>query len=188
MAINWPNIEDALRTWVLTSTQYAQGRVIWQDQSGTRPAGDVIAMRITGVASLGGPDEITSQDSIGRPAGEEIELKVEGHREFVCQLSAYAANTTGANSGLAALSKCQAGVLLPSVQGIFDGVHIAAFDVGNVQNVTTLWDTVYESRALLEVRFYARDSVSEYTTFIEEVVADDYTGPPALGTRASIDI
>lgn len=188
MAANWVTIEDALRVWVKSATGYADSAVIWAEQTGARPSGSIITLRLGELLPIGAYDELTSNTDLLRPAGTEVELKVEGMREFAVSLQAFGASTTGNSTGRAVLAKCQAALTLPSVRTALAAAGITPFDIGAVQNISALSHTKFEGRAILEVRFYVRDSISEFTGYIETVEKTSYMGPPDSGTADAIDI
>ena len=186
--MDWSVAENALRIWVRTASGYPDGRIIWAEQGGARPVGDLITLRLGAIAPVGMLDEVVSETDLGRPAGEEIEQRVEGIREFSVTLQAYVDAATGVNTGRAVLSRCATALALPSVRAALEVAGISPFEIGPVQNVTLLNRTEFEGRALLEGRFYARETFSEFCGYIATVETLSYLGHPDLGTSAAIDI
>lgn len=184
----WSIIEDALRTWVKTATSYTDAKVIWADQTGARPSGDIITLKISDVTQVGMTDEVTENTNLARPAGTEIELRADGIREFTCTLQAFTTAVTSATAGTFILGKCQTALALPSVRSALSTAGCSPFDVGPVQNVTALNHTLFEGRAVLSVRFYTRETLSDYVGYIATVNTTSYMGPPASGSKDTIDI
>lgn len=172
MATDWATIEDALRGWVKTATAYPDARVIWAEQTGARPVGSIITLRLSDVGMVGLIDELVTETDLTRAAGEEIELRAEGIREFGVTLQAYGDPVTGLSTARAALAKCQTALMLPSVRDALETAGMTPFSVGPVQNVTALNHTLFEGRAVQETRFYTRASLSEYTGYIASVEWD----------------
>src|SRR6185295_9743825 len=121
-------------------------------------------------------------------AGSEIEQRVNGLRSFTCSVQILTSPTVGDSTARALLEKCQLGLALPSIRSALADAGITPYDVGPVQNISALKDAKFEGRALLDVGFYTRLSVSDFTTYIETVEATSYMGPPDLGTSDEIDI
>lgn len=172
MATAWATIEDALRTWVKSATSYPDARVIWAEQAGSRPSGDIITLRLGDVVPLGVVDDVVQETDLNRTAGTEVELRAEGIREFGLTLQAYGSAVTGTSAARAALAKCQTALALPTIRDALETAGVTPFEIGPVQNVTALNHTLFEGRAVLEVRFYTRDSLSEYTGYIASVEWD----------------
>lgn len=174
--------------WVKAATGYSDSAVIWAEQSGSCPLPAFITLRLGELLALGAFDELVTETDLLRPAGTEVELRAEGLREFAVSVQAFGPSTTGNATGRAVLAKCQTALMLPSVRTALAAAGITPFDIGPVQNVTALVHTKFEGRAILEVRFYVRDSISEYTGYIETVEKTSYMGPPDSGTADAIDI
>ena len=51
--IAWATVEDALFTWLTTSTGLAAGQVIWADQDGPRPDAPYISMTALALVRFG---------------------------------------------------------------------------------------------------------------------------------------
>lgn len=187
-AARWCRIEDALRTWVKAASAYPDARVIWADQTGTRPAGDIITLKISDISMVGLMDEVTENTDLSRPAGKEIEMRADGIREFTVTLQAFTSAVTCVSAGTAILGRCQTALGLSSVRSALSAAGCSPFDVGPVQNVTALNHALFEGRAMLRVRFYTRESLSDYVGYIATVNNTSYLGPPDLGARSTIDI
>lgn len=178
----WTDIEAALRTWLKTGSGFADAAVIFADQDGPKPGRPFLTARIGDATPIGidAAQEIVRSGS--PPAGEEIELRAGGIREFAVVVYAAAATKTGNATARATLLKVQAALALPSVVAAFDAAGISCFDDGRVQNITTVLDSAFESRGLLSCRFYCRETVSEYVGYIATVELEDV----AAGTSTVI--
>lgn len=187
-AEKWSGIEDALRTWAKTASGYPDARVIWADQTGARPTGNILTLKISDVSIVGLMDEVTENTNLSRPAGKEIELRADGIREFTVTLQAFTSETVSASAATMALARCQTALGLSSVRSALSAAGCSPFDVGPVQNVTALNHALFEGRAILRVRFYTRESLSDYVGYIAAVNTESYLGPPDSGARATIDI
>jgi hypothetical protein len=174
VAANWPVIELALRAWVKAGSGLGDEFVIWANQSASRPAGPHITLKLDGPLTVG-LDGVDHNYDENRPEGEEIELKAEGTRELIVMLQAFGGDPTGSSSARALLSKVLTALALPTRRDALAAAGVTPFDAGQVQDLTALLETKFESRAALEARFYLVDDASEFTTYIEKVVAEDTT-------------
>lgn len=173
MSADYTAIEDALYSWVATSTDLP---VIWGNQNARQPEGDYIALFPDGPFSIGQDSlrYLTRDPSPAPPAeapeaGEEIEAQVVGEREGHLLLQAYSEAAHGALMAFKMLGKAQTALALPSVHTALSSAGISVFDTGRVQNIPALLEADIQGRASLRVRFYFRDSASEFLTFIEKV-------------------
>lgn len=185
----WENVEDAIRTWVKNASGLSDAHVLWAEQTGARPpSGDFMTIRLGDIVPLGAVDELLELTDLDRPAGQEIELRAMGVREFHVSVQAFSAATVRGNTARAQLARVQNALRLPSFRDALDEVGLSPFDAGTVRNVTELVGTKFEGRAVLDVRFYVADTVSEFVGYIDDVETTSYMGPPDEGTLEEIDI
>lgn len=183
MPIDWKAIEDAVRAAVLAASGFADGFVIWRSEDGNQPNGNYIDLSLMGNLGVGIDCQLNNTDLL-RPAGEEIELRVEGDREFGVSIECFTRATTeqlAETTARSVLSKVQTRLKLPSIRGALLAAHLSLFDVGPVQWLPAVGvmrdDTKFQGRGVLELRFYTRDDASEYTGYIKTVqVLDEATG------------
>ncbi len=172
MGTSWSDVEDAIRQWVIAGSGLSASKVIFADQNGRAPSGTVITIKLGDPIPVG-QDCIESLTDLDRDAGEEIEHRTMGVREFAVTLQAFTADTSGSGTARAWLSKIQAALRLPSISATLHGVGISAFDIGRIQVVNQVVEADFEGRAILEVRFYANESVSEFDGYISQVNVSD---------------
>lgn len=186
---SWSILEDTIRNWVVASTGLPQADVIWAEQTGARPVGNSFAtLKIGTLTPLGAVDEVATNYDAGRPAHQEIELQVRSLREFSVSVQFFSDDATGDTTARAYAQRAQSGLSLPSVRSNLQAAGLSPFDRGSVQVNSILLGNRWESRALLEPRFYVMLTDSEFTTWIEHCTPTSYMGPPDLGTRDNIDI
>jgi hypothetical protein len=162
-------IEDTIRAWVKAGAALDDEHVFFAKQKVERPSGPYITVLLTGVVPIGTNDaQETNYDAL-RPAGSEIEIQVIGEREIHASIQAFNCPTTGTNSAVDLMSMMQLRWSLPSVQDVLDAGGISVFDNGEVADLAALLGTNFDGRASIDVRFYARLTVSEFTTWIERV-------------------
>lgn len=172
MAIAWATVETAIQNWVETASGLADNKVIWADQDGGRQATPYMTIRMGDLVAVGTGDEVEQIFDEEADAGEEIEHRIHGQRELHVTVQAFGP-VVGASSARALLSKVQAALSLPSVRETLRAAGLTAFDAGKIQNISALLGADFEGRAVLDVRFYIAESVSEFTTYIEHVEVTD---------------
>lgn len=156
-------IQRALRGWVRKASGLPDKKVIWSEQSQPRLEAPFITMRLGDFIPLGSADEVTQEYDENAPSGEEITITVNGRRSASLSVQVFGA---GAQQ---TLSKVQTSLGLPSVKEGLEAAGVSIYDIGEVQNVTGLLETVFEPRALTNFSLYCSETVSEQTTFIESV-------------------
>lgn len=170
----WTTLENALRTWVKTGSGFADDKVIWADQDAPQPSGNYITLRIGDVSPVG-PDELRTYTHADADPGEEIELQAIGMREFVVSVQAFGTPTSGDGTARETLLNVLGALRLPSVRNALVAADLTPYQAGPVQNLSTLVQTKFESRAALEVWFYTSSAISEFTGYIESVEITDFS-------------
>lgn len=163
------DVEDAVRAWVVAASRYAEDAVIWANENGNRPTGNVITLSLANTRSLGACDAVEFLTN-GVVEGEEVEVKVRGEREHVLRIQAFTPDATnGETSARAVLLDVQTRVVLPSIADALAVAGVSVFDRGSVQYVPAIANTAFEGRGILEVRLYAVESASEKTGYVGTV-------------------
>lgn len=168
-AINWEAIEDAIRTWVMGATGYADAQVMFADEHTDAPSGDWITVRIGDLISRAGtPSEVQTYDA-AQTAGSEVELKNEAPEELIVSIQAFTADTRGNSSARAVLTKARAGLGLGLYRDALNAAGLGLIDEGNVLWVPQPFGTRIEGRATLDVRFLLVQTASERVGYIATV-------------------
>lgn len=186
--MSWATVHDALRAWVRDGSGLPDGKVIWADQTGPRPALPFADLRIGSSVPLGAVDEVSDNTDLGRPAGEEIEMRAQAVQEFYVTVRLFTAPTLDDSAARALLGRTQLALALPTKRSALALGGVTVFDRGEVQNLSAVKDAKFEGRAMLVVGCYTIESLSEYVGYIETVEAENFMGPPASGTRDEIDL
>lgn len=174
--VSWTDIEDALRAWVLAASGYTDQLVLFGYQNDNAPNEDYATISLGGQTQIG-HDCLTSDYDAMRPAGQEIELKVAGEREFSVTVEFYTTAVTGQATGRALASKVQTALRLPSIRAALNDAGISPFDHGDIQWLPAVESTRFVGRAILTIRCYIRDDLAERTGYIDKVeVLDIDTG------------
>jgi hypothetical protein len=170
--ISWTGVEDTIRNWVKTASGLSDAAVYFANQLGPQyKLGPFIAIRLEGATALGAYDSVEFLQDLTRPAGTEIELRTYAPREFVVELTSFAGavvTQTGREVSKDLLNRVRNAIGLESTTATFNAAGLACFDIGSVRNVAGLLETGYEGRALLDLRFYCGDSLSEFTGYISQ--------------------
>lgn len=170
--MDWTAIEDALHAWVVSATGYPANRVLWRDRSANAPTADHITLHLDGPLVLGTDEQLDKTDLL-QPPGQEIELSVEGDREWSLQVECYTSATTTSSDAKSILSTLQTVGQLPFRRSILSAQGITLFDLGTVQYAPAIREVAFQGRAILVMRFYSRDVASEKTGYIAQVEITD---------------
>lgn len=183
----WQDIEQALWHWVQSTSGLDPQRVRWDDQQGNVPEGQFITLRIDGILNLGAVDEEQQiYDSGATVAGQEVTILENGTRSFTCTVQCYGTKgqTVGLQSPRAVLSAVKSKLFLPDVRELLAAASLSPYMPGPIRNVSVKSETIIEPRAILEVKFYCRETVQEQTGYIETIngPAPPPGGPGPTGT------
>jgi hypothetical protein len=193
--MNLATVENAALAWVVTSTGLSLGSQVYLANQGIEQpqSGPFITVEIGDVSTLG-IDEVENTTDLSAPAGQEITQTVLGQREFGVTLQAFGYQTiTGGQGGgvtaVQALMACQTLLSRPDVRNTLNAAGLGIFDLGTVQRVDAVVETAFEGRAVLHVRFYAVDTSSAVTGYINETQATGtITAPDGSTQTADLDV
>lgn len=170
MAIPFAAVENALHAWLATATGIV---CIWAEQDGPQPATPYCIMRLDGPFRATQSDELRSITNLGNAAGQEVEQTWIKQREIVVHLQAFADSQVEGGSSPARdyLDRADEQLDLESVlDTLATSGLIVVGEPRTVQNVSTVVETRWQSRAMLDVRFRLTDSVMEKTGFVDGVI------------------
>lgn len=197
MSASWGNIENALVAWVKAQTGFATGQVLWANSNASRPAGEFVSLQLTDVTPITAADEVQAIDHTGDlvapDAGAEIEMAVQARRQFGLSLQCFApagpiAVPRSATAPRAILEALSASLALPSVKAGFEAVGVSCYSKGATQDIPALVGANFEGRAILDLRFYVVNGLSEFTTYIGTVDASGVDPGPLSGMSAEATI
>lgn len=173
---NQKAIEDAIHFEIYTASGLPPGRVIWENQSRDRPGQtpgtrDLITLRWgTAETFATATPEITTADTIGAPAGQEVTIQTIDHDQLSLTVTYYAGLHTGntaARSRLKAIrNTLNRDVVIDRLQNVSS---VALIESGSVQLQPVLLETEYESRAYMVLRLGVAEGTDEKVTNIETV-------------------
>ncbi len=168
--------EDAIWAWVQAATGLPEGSVVWADQNDAQRARPFVTLRIGDHLQVGAVDAVQSYTDLTRPAGQEVELRVEALRDFAVTVQAFTSQTHGTPSARTLLQRVQTALGLPSVREALRAAELVPYDAGSVINLSALDVADFEGRASLGVRFYTADTASEYVGYMAQATITDQTG------------
>lgn len=157
MAINWDDVDQALRQWLMMASGLPDEQVYFLNDTGPRGTGTFITLNSSlALTQMGQRDEERTTDADGN-------LTRVAQRKFTASV-----NTWGKGA------KTLLGVVLDAlerydVQGVLDSVNVAYLRRGSVQDLTALLETEYEERAHADVFFALADGTTEQVGTIETV-------------------
>lgn len=171
--MNLTAIEDALHAWAVAATGVAADHVLWANQNSGRPAGAWVTLARGAIIGPGSDRMVVSNTSGSPPSGAEVTHTARGRRELPVTLAVYDAAVTGAGSALAVAEQARASLNKPSVRAQLRAAGIVVFDHGDVRDVPALDAVGFEGRAVLEIRCYVAEVVSETSGYIASAIITD---------------
>lgn len=181
MALDWSDIEDAIRAWVVQASGLAESKVIFANQEGEAPSGTFMTIFVGDSIPYGQPMLVTwehASNEVPPPAaGQEIELQSRQVHDLSVTVSAFTPDTTGDAAARSLLSAVEAKLHLPTPRALLRAAGLVPIDVGAIRYVPAIAGTDFEGRAVLDVRFQVEQTASERVGYIEHVeVTDELSG------------
>lgn len=164
--LDWTVCENALHAWLVSATGLDAAKVVWANQDGPEPTGAFVTLKVLAFTPAPGLDALVQTYDAGGAAGADLILAVDARRQLSVSVQAFSPAVTGPTSARALLAKAQAALALPGVRSGFSAARLASFNASGITDVSAVRETKWQSRASMEVRFHAVDSVSERTTWI----------------------
>lgn len=172
MALDWSDLEDAIRQWVISSTppELDREHVIFANQEGGVPPGPFIVIFVGDSVPVGRAT-VTTWYNAGAPPSEEIEIQARQIHLVSVTIQAFTPDTIGDAVARSYLSTIESRLHLPGVRAALRASGLVPIEVGSIQYLPAIAGTDFEGRGILDVRFYVEQSATERTTFIEQVEA-----------------
>lgn len=159
----WAAVEQALYDWLHGQTQLTV-RFIYPEGTAQvpQPAGDYGEIAVTSWVPAGWAPGRGEQLHPENPPEQEIERvhRRTGSLNITVQL--YTKATKGAASAFPRLMEASAVLDLPSVQGPLLAAGLGLVERGGVRNMTGVLGMGSQGRAVLELRFEVRETVSDF--------------------------
>lgn len=149
----WTQVHDAIQAAVAQASGLPASQVIWKYQNFDAPALDYVAMAFSSLGVVGIDALVPSYDGT-RPAGQEIALTVTGVRELPLNVECFSASTADSSDALSRAEIIRTSMVLPSIRDQLAAVGVSAFDPQPVQYVPDVVAVGFRGRATMTVRCY----------------------------------
>lgn len=168
--MTWSTIRAALVAWVRAATSLGAENVFWSQAGRPRPSGRYVELRARRVGVVG-RDWVDASTTDTPDPGEEVTHTVRGAREIAVEMQCFEGiGTSTADTPADYLERALLAARLPSRVAAFAVAGIGLGKVGPVLAMDgDLGFSVFEPRAVVEVRFHATSEVTELGTSIETV-------------------
>lgn len=176
MSTQWKTFEDALLAWVASASGFDANHVIFAWQSKRRPSEPYAEVRILTVTPLGSTANVQTLTNLARPAGTEVERRIDRDHELLVQVQVIAADSMGASSAYAVALDVQMALQDSTIRAALHAAGLSPFDSGVVTNVPAVVAVGFEGRGVLTMRCYASATLSRYLGYIGSVDYQDFTG------------
>lgn len=184
--ITWTAVEDAIIAWVRAGSGLDAEHVYWTAKRPTPTTGPYITARVIAVRGIG-QDWVDVVDAAVPAPGAEIEHRVRGTREMLLRLQCFPGTPDGASTGAGAavmlLDQVKTSQRLPPLHDALDAAGIGVLGSTAPTAVDgVVGSTIFEARAVMEVRCSLAPEVSVPGTYIQFVELES-VAPMPLGSR-----
>jgi hypothetical protein len=153
MSLLLSEVKDIIYDWVVSYsidgcfTESVEPHVIWAEQTGEQPEPPYITLKVINNLDVGVKANYTYEnDTLSYHKQKSLTLSV---------------NMYGSDA-MDVLTRLDDSLSLPEVRQYFIDNQLSPYDTSGVKDITVFLDTVYESRANLDIFFYyARSIVSK---------------------------
>lgn len=168
--MNWATIRAAIVAWVRAATGLGAEFVFWSQAGRPRPSGRYVELRARRV-NVVGRDWVDATATVTPAAGSEATHTARGAREISVEMQCFEGiGTSTADTPADYLERALLAARLPTRVAAFAAAGIGLGAVGDVLALDgDLGFTVFEPRAVVEVRFHTTASVTELGTSIETI-------------------
>lgn len=161
--------EGAVQACVVAATAFPGSKVIWANQTRTRPARPFVELYVTEDRTHE-HSEHAVRDNPAPLAGQEIFIDLTDHRDLTVQMRAFSSEVTGSLKAMNVANQIRRYFHTEACQaGLGD---IAVVDRGPIRDATLVLESEHEGRAILDIVFRLGDLFSEATTYIQQVVTE----------------
>lgn len=175
--MSWANVEAAIQAAIVSASGLADGQVFWEHQDAPQPPLDdthplMVSMSLGSIIGLG-IDMVSHNYDGARPAGQEVQLVVEGQREATLQLQVFSAatvDTVSKATARACAEQIRGMLRLPTARDLMAAQDVVPFDPGTVGWVPQVVGIGFRGRATLDIRCYVPlQALVEYTTYVSTI-------------------
>lgn len=177
-AIAWSTIENALWTWVQTTSSLDTNHVVWADQNQPAPSGPYITMRLSNIGMIGLGDSV-KYAADPAPGGDML-ATASGQRKCTLALECFAGDAVGARGAGAILEDVLTALNFDEVYTPISEAGISVVNFGNVQQIDGVVNsTLLEPRATVDVKLFLTSSMTIAGTRITTVNITDQIPSPS---------
>lgn len=168
--MNFTDLEDAIRTWVVNASGLAESAVIFSDQPATSPAPAAsIYVRLGGPEPVSPVDAETWTYNAAAELHEELEVSTHGLRRLQVELEAVAPPVTGDGTARELLAKCAAALSLSVVREPLNALGVGVVSAGKVRWVPVERGDRREGSAFLEPVFTVGETAAAKMGYLAKV-------------------
>lgn len=184
MAFDWKKLEDAVFAWVHDASGLETSAIFFSQQDVNAPGGPYLTIKIGDPVRVGGHDGFT--EAFDESDGMVV-LTTIGPREVTIQVAAYGCPTNGNDSARAVVGKLQDSLGLPSVRQTLIDAGLGVLEEGTVQDLSAIFGTDFEGRAVLEVLGLINATAEERSGYIHSVqLVNEVDVPPRDSTTVVV--
>lgn len=168
--MNWSTIRAALVAWVRGATGLDAEHVFWSQAGRPRPSGRYVEIRARRARVIG-RDWVDVTETETPDPGEEVTFTARGAREIAVELQCFEGTAGGlAESPVDYLERTILAARLPARASALRTAGLGLGTVGPILALDgDLGFSVFEPRAVVDVRFHATSEATEFGTSIETV-------------------
>ena len=169
--LDWNAAEAAVYAWVKAA--FGALVVRWVDPNKAEPSTDYASISLGDALGLGMPEQQIHYSASRDGAGQGVEIRTGGTEELLLTISVYTQAVYGADSALSKTAKARnkLAALETSERTAMRAAGVTVSRFSSVRSLPTLAGSAFRGVAILEVRLYAQDFASTYTTWIEHVTS-----------------
>lgn len=184
MSIAWSTVRAAIAAWVRAGSGFDNEHVIWAQQGRPTPSGPYVELRVRSVRRRG-QDWLTVTENVGGAPGQEIVHTLRGPRVLTLSMQCFSGTgpNVGAHSPVATLEAVLSAARLPNVHAALATAGVGVVPSADVMGLDgNLGFTVFEPRAIVEVKLHVTSEITELGTFIEfvELTSEDPLTPATV--------
>jgi hypothetical protein len=185
MSLDLAAVKAALKEWIVATSGLPDEQVIWDHKKVDRGLPEpYIILDIKSLRQVGQP----RVQQFTRPTpgqyddpilpGEEIEIRTETSHELLILVQGWAEDP------ISLLQPVRRNCALPSIRR---GLRNAGIGVGELRTITEIGG-VQDPRAVMDVKLFLTDTVSEFIGYIETVEITDHIAVPEETFRVSMGV
>lgn len=165
--MSWEAVEVAIARAVRVASGLGEAQILWDYHDGVRPSDKpFIAMHVASDQLTSTKPEVSQVYDASR--GKIVQTHLY-NRELLVRLVCYGKANGGSTSTRAILAETQNALSLEGARQFLDAANLALIDRGNISVAPVLFDSSWENRSILELRFRLRDFAQETLDYVASV-------------------